>query len=167
MLKSNRLYLVNFVTSILPPTKFYPLKTALYRWAGVKCGANVRLASSVCILGAGELSIGDNSFIGHGTLILLGGSAINIGCNVDISSRVTITNGSHLRSKDKNKAAGDGTSSDITIGHGAWIGVSSTIIVGSKVGASSIIAAGSLLNRVVPEHEVYGGVPAKKIISTQ
>ncbi len=44
-----------------------------------------------------------------------------------------------------------------------WIGHNSTIIAGVKIGKGSIVAAGSIVNKDVPECEIWGGVPAKKI----
>lgn len=44
-----------------------------------------------------------------------------------------------------------------------WIGHNSTIIAGVTIGAGSIVAAGSLVNKDIPPCEVWAGVPAKKI----
>ena len=163
MLRPFRLYWVNLFTRCLPPTRLYGLKRSLFRWAGVQLGDNVRLVSGVKIVGSGKLSIGDNSFVGHDTMILLGGGQITIGRDADISSRVTVVNGTHHISTDPDKAAGDGFAQDIQIGDGVWVGVSATIIGGAKVGKGSIVAAAALVNGEVPEQMLVGGVPAKII----
>jgi len=44
-----------------------------------------------------------------------------------------------------------------------WIGTGSIILSGVKIGRGSIIAAGSVVTKDVPECEIWGGNPAKKI----
>ncbi len=44
-----------------------------------------------------------------------------------------------------------------------WIGHNSTIIAGVKIGKGSVIAACSLVNKNVPECEIWGGIPARKL----
>lgn len=162
MLQPTKLYLVNHLCTILPPTRCYSFKATLYRWAGVEIGNNVRIISSSNIWGTGQLIIGDNTFIGHKSLILMGGSEINIGNNVDISSNVTIVNGTHELG-NKEKAAGDGISKPIIIESGSWIGASVTVIAGAKIGSRATIAAGAVVIGEVASHTIVGGVPAKLI----
>lgn len=70
MLNTRRLYLSSLLAHLLPETRGYSLKRKLYRWSGVKVGENVRICSSVKILGNASLSIGDNTWIGPGTFIM-------------------------------------------------------------------------------------------------
>lgn len=49
----------------------------------------------------------------------------------------------------------------VTIGAGAWIG--SAAVVMADVGAGSIVAAGSVVTKPIPENVIAGGVPAKVI----
>ena len=51
----------------------------------------------------------------------------------------------------------------ITIGNDVYIGYNVTILGGVTIGDGSIIAACSLVNKNVPPHTIYGGVPAKFI----
>ena len=44
-----------------------------------------------------------------------------------------------------------------------WIGNNATVIAGITIGRGSVIAAGAVINKDVPECEIWGGVPAKKI----
>lgn len=53
--------------------------------------------------------------------------------------------------------------SPIKIGDYAFIGGSSIILKGVTIGKNSIIAAGSVVTRSVPDNEVWGGNPAKFI----
>ena len=44
-----------------------------------------------------------------------------------------------------------------------WIGGNVTILPGVKIGNNTIIAAGAVVNKDVPDNAIFGGVPAKKI----
>lgn len=54
-----------------------------------------------------------------------------------------------------------GTRVRVTIGEGSWIG--SAAVVMADVGKGSIVAAGSVVTKPVPENVIAGGVPAKVI----
>lgn len=49
------------------------------------------------------------------------------------------------------------------IGNDVWLGYGVTVVGPVKIGSGSIVAAGSVLTKDVPECEIWGGVPAKKI----
>ena len=51
----------------------------------------------------------------------------------------------------------------IKIGNGVWIGAHATILSGVTVGNGSVIAAGAVVTKDVPERVVVAGVPAKII----
>ncbi|MEI8067722.1 MAG: CatB-related O-acetyltransferase [Candidatus Shapirobacteria bacterium] len=51
----------------------------------------------------------------------------------------------------------------IKIGNDVYIGYNVTVIGGVTIGDGSIIAAASLVNKNVPPHTIYGGIPAKFI----
>ena len=44
-----------------------------------------------------------------------------------------------------------------------WIGTNSTVLKGVSIGKGAIIGAGSVVNKNVPQDEIWGGVPAKFI----
>ena len=165
VLSPKKLYIANFLSGLLPPTRMYPIKSSLYKWAGVTIGINVRIVSSARIVGSGRLSIGDNTFVGHYTKVIVGDGSIEIGSDVDVSSNVLIINGSHRQHDVQGKAAGSGYSGDIKVRDGAWIGASATLIVGAEVGECSIVAAGATVVGRVESFDTVGGVPAKKIRS--
>jgi acetyltransferase-like isoleucine patch superfamily enzyme len=51
----------------------------------------------------------------------------------------------------------------IEIGEDVWIGTHVVILPGVRIGKGAIIGAGSLVNRNIPEYEIWGGVPARFI----
>lgn len=57
----------------------------------------------------------------------------------------------------------------IVIKHNAWIGAGVTILPGVTVGVNSVVAAGAVVSKNVPDNTVVAGVPAiiiKSIITT-
>lgn len=54
---------------------------------------------------------------------------------------------------------------DIVIGNDVWLGANSVIVAGVKIGDGSIIAAGSVVTKDIPEYVMAGGNPAKPIKS--
>lgn len=163
-MNSSLLQIVGFVVRMLPLTRCFGLKRALYRLGGAKIGDNVRIVSSAKIIGSGSLTIGDNTWLGHEAMIVCSGET-SIGANCDIAPRVFIGNGTHIIDPTSCRVAGPGTSLPIIIGDGCWLCVNSTILPGAKIGCKSIIAAGAVVKGGVPSLEMWGGVPAKKIKS--
>lgn len=49
------------------------------------------------------------------------------------------------------------------IGKNVWIGANAVILRGVSIGEGAIVAAGAVVNHDIPSHEIWGGVPAKKI----
>ena len=56
-----------------------------------------------------------------------------------------------------------GSSQNITIEENSWIGEGSKISKGVRIGKNSIIGLGSVVTSNVPDNEIFGGNPAKKI----
>lgn len=52
---------------------------------------------------------------------------------------------------------------DIIVGNDVWLGANSIIVAGVAIGDGSIIAAGSVVTKDIPEYTIAGGIPAKPI----
>ena len=154
-------YLIQLLFAILPDTRLYGFKAQLLRMRGFQIGHNVRVVSSVKTK-LPSLTIGDQSFIGHNTLIAGGAAKVLIGQYVDIAPNCVIVTGTH-EIGDATHRAGAGKSYDIVIGDGTWVGASVTILGGVSIGTGCIIGAGSLVNENVEPNSLVAGVPAKLI----
>lgn len=152
----------NRLAHLLPTTRCFALKRFLYRLAGAEIGKNVRIASSVTILGDSSLTIGDNTWLGHETMILAS-APITIGSNVNIAPRCFIGTGTHEIDLAGNSIAGKGKSMPIIINNGVWLCTHAIIIAGATIGKQSIVAAGAVVTKTIPDRELWGGVPAKLI----
>ena len=155
--------MVFFVFWLIPPTRFFAFKRRLLCWCGADIGVNVRISSSARFLTTGNISIGDNTWIGHECLIIGGGADVSIGANCDLGPRISLVTGTHVLMSEGISAAGDGHSEAIFLEDGVWIGASVTVLGGVTIGAGSMVAAGSLVRENVPANTVVAGVPAKVV----
>lgn len=158
-------YINNILIPILPETRCFALKRWMWKRAGVRIGRNVRISSSAKMFGAGELSIGDNTWIGHQCTIIAS-SRITIGANVDIAPKVYIGTGTHTINPNSEHIAATDISRDVTIGDGCWLCVNSTILPGTELAAKTVVGAGAIVSSVFKEDCILiAGIPAKKIKS--
>lgn len=150
---------IKLVFPLLPETRCFALKRSMLRWAGAKVGRNVKVCSSVMIVGAGELEIGDNTWIGHRCLISAS-SSVRIGKNVDIAPNVFIGNGTHGITPDRDRIADVECSRDVEVGDGCWLCAGSMVLPGVSLGAKCVVAAGSVVTRSFGPMKLLAGVPA-------
>lgn len=112
-----------------------------------------------------------------GNYVFIGGRAwmsssldnrIRIGSCVMFGPNVTLLTGDHetqvvgepmyfVKTKINNIASG------ITINDDVWVGANVTILKNVIVGEGAVIAAGSLVNKSVPDYAIVAGVPARVI----
>lgn len=101
--------------------------------------------------------IGKNVFINFDCVFLdFGGITIEDG--VFIAPKVSLlTEGHPVTPKDRHSL----TVAPIHLKKNSWIGVNATIMPGVTIGENSIVAAGAVVTKDVPDNSVSAGVPAK------
>lgn len=157
-------YINGLIFKLLPETRCFGFKRFLLKLAGIKVGNNVRVCSSISIVGNGEIIIGDNVWVGPQVFLSSnGGAKIIIGAHSGIAPQVYIATGTHEIDIDGISSLGKGYNLDIIIGEGAWVGPKSLILPGSIIGKKAIIAAGAVVKSIVADRTMVGGVPAKFI----
>lgn len=161
-MNSLKLYLASGLIHHLPETRAFGFKRILYRWAGVRIGNNVRICSSVKIIGTGQLEVGDNTWIGPETFISAS-STIKIGANCDVAPRVFIGDGTHELTPELDRVADIETCIPITIGDGTWIGAHATIVAGVTLDQKTVVAAGAVVTKSFEGMNIIGGVPARHL----
>lgn len=106
-------------------------------------------------------SIGKNVFINFDcTFLDLGG--ITIEDNVMLAPKVRLLSEGHPVSVSDRQML---TTGKIHIKKNAWIGAGATILQGVTIGENSVVAAGAVVSKDVPDNTVVGGIPAKIIKS--
>ncbi len=109
----------------------------------------------------GDVKVGEKTWIGPYTL-LDGTGGLSIGAYCNISSGVQIYTHSSL-----NWVLTRGNASYVheatEIGDCVYVGSQSIIDKGVKIGAHSVVAANSYVNKSFPEYSIIAGTPAKHI----
>ncbi|WP_369765681.1 DapH/DapD/GlmU-related protein [Flavobacterium sp. WC2429] len=108
------------------------------------------------------IKLGDNVFIGHACEFVCN-SSITIGNNCLIASKTTFNDTGHEFSRKENINRQPVTVKEIILKDDVWVGTSCVILQGVTIGKGAVIAAGSVVNKSIPEYEVWGGVPARFI----
>jgi acetyltransferase-like isoleucine patch superfamily enzyme len=139
---------------------------------GITLGNNVRIrefgwvqvTSHLTNPGDG-LTIGDNTYVGPH-------SVLGAGAHLEIESEVTL--GAYVQLLAENHRFADpqlpineqGVSRrGITVEHGCWLGNGVIVLDGVRIGARSIIGAGSIVTRDIPADSVAAGNPARVLRS--
>ncbi len=134
-------------------------------YAGVEIGKGVRTGHNVLI--REDCNIGKDCTIGTGSVVEDG---CQIGDRVSLQSGVFLSSGTVVK-KDvfigpgvhiTNDKKMDSDIQPVLIEEKAKIGANSTILAGVRVGKNSMIGAGSVVSKDVPDDTLVYGVPAKK-----
>ncbi|NLD48944.1 MAG: acyltransferase [Clostridiaceae bacterium] len=147
---------------ILPIFKRY--SRLWYKKLGVNGDDYYYLASDIKLMGDYSLlHMAKGSVIRDGSFLLIK-NIIKIGENSTIAYQCTLLTSANPNgplnklSKIYNKVC-----KPIIIGENTWIGARTTILPGVTIGNYCVVAAGSVVNRDVPDYTVVAGVPAKKV----
>lgn len=150
--------LVNVVAkSYLCPRQ---VRHTIYRLVGMKIGqAEVRpgvgFSGNLC-------SIGDWSWINHGTYFDCSAAAIEIGQNVGVGMGVMFVTTTHQVGKPERRG-GPMEFKSVKVENGVWIGARAVILPGCTIGRGCIIAAGAVVTESCTPDGLYAGVPAKRL----
>ena len=147
--------------SIIPGVVGQYLRAAFLRRTLAYCSANVTVEFGTLFSQAGT-RIDDNVYIGPMCHIGLA----HIERDVLIGAAVHIPSGPHTHgTTDTNVPIREqpGRSDMITIGVGSWVG--SAAVVMADVGPNTVIGAGSVVTKPIPEAVVAAGAPARVVRS--
>jgi len=113
----------------------------------------------------GRLVVGDRAVLSTGVKIRAAGGTIRIGAGSGIGQGVVIVAANHrvARGQPYFFTQWDETRTGVDIGENVWIGAASVVLPGVSIGSNALIAAGSVVTSDVPDDEIWGGVPARKL----
>ena len=124
-----------------------------------------------------EVEMGDYSYCAHGADIF----CTRIGKFSNIAAMTRINPGNHptdraslhhfmYRSEQYWEGAGDDESffdwrrsTPVEIGHDTWLGHGAIVLPGRRIGTGSVVGAGAVVTKDVPDYEIWAGNPAKLI----
>jgi len=150
-------YCVNFVffKSFFP---FYGAKCFLLRLFGARVGKNVIIKPHVSIKYPWKLVVGNNVWIGEDVWID-NLALVSLGNNSCISQGALILCGNH----NYKRSSFDLVVGEITIDEGAWVGAKAIVCPGVKMGNHSLLTVGSVATSNLDEYWIYQGNPAQKL----
>lgn len=108
-----------------------------------------------------NIHVGNNFYSNH-NFIVLDGAEVHIGDNVFIAPSVGLHTAGHPIDVER-RVQGLEYAMPINIGDDVWIGAGVNVIAGVTIGKNSVIAAGSVVIRDVPEGVVAAGNPCRVI----
>lgn len=174
MLRKNGVNCKSVVSRGIPYIKVYG-KGSFFIGAGLKLNnnfeGNIIGRQQRCIfIVKGKLTIGND--VGISSSAIVCHEAITIGNNVLIGGNTVIYDTdfhslNYLDRAAKPEIVTNVQTSPVVIGDNVFIGGHSLILKGVNIGNNSIIGAGSVVTRNVPENEIWAGNPAKKIKEVQ
>ena len=112
---------------------------------------------------AAVLAIGDRCVIGRGSHVVAHQSVV-IGDDVFAGPYVYITDQNHgYADPDVPIGRQEPLNRAVCIGAGSWLGAGVIVLPGARIGRHVVVAAGSVVRGVVPDHCVVAGVPARVV----
>ena len=114
-----------------------------------------------CDYGA-HITIGTNSFLNYDA-ILMDCAPITIGHDCSIGPRVQLLTALHPVEDHAARRARWETAAPITIGDNVWFGGGVIVCPGVTIGRNTVIGAGSVVTRDVPDHVAAVGNPCRVV----
>lgn len=161
---------------------FFGSRFKIINSSKIKMGGNIWIKNDVTLFAGGPLSIGNNCVFYERSSIWSTTKGISIGNNVSvgigtyinghieiadevrIADSVRIYSWNHNFLNTKIPVARQGTKEGkVKIGYNCWIGSGAAILSNVTIGKGSVVAAGAVVTKNVPENCVVAGVPAKII----
>jgi galactoside O-acetyltransferase len=166
------------------------IRRVYYKFALAHLGSNVLIDVGVFLIGSKNISIGDYTWIDTNVRLeaMLGrieiGSRVHVAANVIIGARESVIIGDfaaiaagakiyansevplpglHMSGPMIPEQHKSFRSRRIELGKDSVVGANAVLLPGANLGEGSIIGALSLLNKSVPDWEIWAGTPAKKV----
>lgn len=138
-----------FIESGVCPNR---LKVSILNSYGAKIGRRVIIRRGVRILFPWNLEIGNDCWIGE-EVWFINHERITIGSNVCISQRSIICSGGH----NYRSASLEYAHKPIEIKDGAWVCLDTKVLPGVTIGECSVISAGEVVRKSVPDYSMLVG----------
>jgi acetyltransferase-like isoleucine patch superfamily enzyme len=140
----------------------------------IKFGAYCNVTVNILLNKKGEIVIGDYVYMNSVGLRIDHKLTIGSHCLFGPNVRILDTDNHPLSAALRHKQCEylakkgiidsyDAGGGDVSIGNDVWIGMDALVLGGVTIGRGSVIAAGSVVTKSIPENVLAGGIPAKVI----
>jgi acetyltransferase-like isoleucine patch superfamily enzyme len=128
----------------------------------IRIGDESHILSYAMLLGfGGNIAIGQHCTV-HPFCILYGGGGLQIGDSVRIAAHTVIMPSNHVFENPETPIRLQGIQAEgIIIKDDVWLGTGARILDGVTIGKGSIVGAGAVVTKDVPEYAIVTGVPAR------
>lgn len=108
-----------------------------------------------------NISVGENFYTNHNVTIL-DAAKVTFGDNVFIAPNCVFSTAGHaIDSEQRNRGLEIALS--ITVGDSVWIGANVSVLPGVTIGSNTVIGAGSVVNKDIPDGVIACGNPCRVI----
>jgi len=145
-----------FKSSLFPAV----LRPKVLNFFGASVGRGVLIRRGVRIHMPWNLSIGDDCWIGE-EVWFVNHEKVTIGSNVCISQRSIVCSGGH----DYRSASLEYAHKPIVIKDGAWICLDAKVLPGVTIGECSVVSAGEVVRKSLPDFSMLVGGQIRPIDS--
>jgi len=142
-----------FFLNPLPWPSF--LRVQLLRLFGAQVGRGVVIRSGANISFPWRLTVGNHVWIGE-EVYILSLAKVTLGSHICVSQRAFLCTGSH----DWRSEAFDLQTRSIVVEDRVWISAQAFIGPGTRIGSDSVISAGTVLMKTIPNNSFARGNPA-------
>jgi acetyltransferase-like isoleucine patch superfamily enzyme len=139
----------------------YSKKYNLFKFSiknNFSCSLDVEFTGSL-----NNFSVGKNTRINSFANFRFKKGKISIGENCLIARNVTIITQTYNIDNEVKISLDDTIVKDVSIGNNVWVGSNTVIMPGTNIGNGAVIGSGSVVTKCIPDNEIWGGVPARKI----
>ncbi|MCT1901856.1 acyltransferase [Oceanobacillus sojae] len=152
------IHLINLVTALLPNhIVTNRIRGFLMKPFFGKCGKRLQVGKGVILNNPGSLYLGNDCYISHYCYLQAKGKVI-LENNVIIGPMSVIASSNHVI--EKGVVSNKGVNKPIYLGEGTWCGGHVIITAGCSIGKSTVIGAGSVVTKDIPDHSRVFGIPA-------
>jgi len=110
-----------------------------------------------------KIEIGDGAQINNNAFFKSEGPGIRIGARALLGSEVTIYDSDFHDLRAEQRRGGQPSMAAVELGENVFIGDRVMILKGVRIGANSVIGAGSVVSSSIPEGVIAAGAPARVI----
>lgn len=150
----------------IDPSSWVSLRSDIRNCGGgrIRVGKNCEIHPySMILTYGGDIYIGDNCSL-NPFAIIYGYGGVRLGNGVRIAAHTVIIPAMHRVSAEGKRFFESGvTGRGIDIGDNVWLGAGVVILDGVRIGCNSIVGAGSVVTKSIPDNTTVVGVPARAI----
>lgn len=151
---SLRMVLWLSIQHLIFKSSFFPssLRPLLLKFFGASIGRRVYIRSGVKVHFPWNIKIGNDCWIGE-EVWFINHEKMTLGSNVCISQRSIICSGGH----DYRSASLEFAHKPVIIKDGAWVCLDAKILPGVTIGECSVVSAGEVARKSVPDYSILIG----------